>query len=124
MVIDPIADMLVRIKNAAAVGASTADIPFSKFKLELAKILAREGYLEKIKRREAERAIKVFLKPDAIHGVKRVSKPGRRIYVKVKEIKPVKQGYGIAIISTPKGLMTDKEAKKQGLGGELICEIW
>jgi len=124
---DPIADMLNRIKNAQAVSKETVLIPFSKIKYEIALIMKGQGFLKDVekKRRKESRLLKATLdaKP-LIGGLRRVSKPGQRIYVSSKDIKPVRGGYGIAIISTPKGLMTNKEAKKKKLGGEIICEIW
>jgi len=128
---DPIADMLTRIRNAQAVQHQTVDVPFSNLKLKLAQILAREKFISDFKRVKSKghKMIRIYLSYDSeknpvISGLKRISKPGRRIYKKAKEIKKVKGGYGIAIISTPKGLMTDKEARNQKLGGEVICEIW
>ena len=127
---DPITDMLNRIRNAQAVNKGTVSIPFSNLKYEITKILEREGFIEKVEKlgKRRKRMIEIILKYDnkipALSGMKRISKPGQRIYKKVKEIKKVKGGYGIAIISTPKGLMTDKEARRQKLGGEIICEVW
>jgi len=124
---DPIGDMLNRIKNAQAVDLATVDIPYSKLKYEIAKILERKGFIEKVERkgRSPKRIVGITLKyPKAISGLKRISKPGQRIYAQKKEIKRVHDGFGIAIISTSKGLMTNKEARKKKLGGEIICEIW
>ncbi len=128
---DPITDMFNRIKNALAAKHTTVEVPFSKIKLKIAEILKKHGFVTDFKRkgRGAKKVIKILLKYNndgvpAISNLKRISKPGRRIYKKVKEIKKVKDGYGIAIISTPKGLMTDKEARKNKLGGEVLCEIW
>lgn len=127
---DPITDMLNRIGNAQAVFHPTVDIPFSKLKYEIAKILERNGFIERAEKRgkKTKKVIRITLKYQnkipAISDLKRISKPGQRIYIPAKKIKPVKGGYGLAIISTPKGLMTDKEAKKQNLGGEVICEVW
>ena len=126
---DTIGDMLIRIKNAYAVGKETVEIPYSKFKLNLAKILEREGYIGEImtQGRKARKVIKIQLKYKnkipALKGTKRISKPGRRIYVKKDEI-PRPKFNGKIIISTSYGLMTDKEAKKRKLGGEVICEVW
>lgn len=135
---DPIADMLTSIRNAIAVKKETVLVPFSKIKFEIAKILQREGFIEKVEKikrkiRKGKTKPKPFLqihlkyyedKTPAIFGLKRVSKPGQRIYLPYKKIKKVKGGYGIAIISTSKGLMTDKEARKNKIGGEVICEVW
>jgi len=128
---DPIADMLTRIRNAQAVKHPTVDVPFSNLKLKLAQILLREKFVSDVKKVKSKgyKMIRIYLsyssdgKP-AISGLKRISKPGRRIYKKAKEIKKVKGGYGVAVISTPKGLLTDKEARAQKVGGEVICEIW
>lgn len=119
MLTDPIADMLIRIKNALASGKTEVSMPLSKFKLALAKLLKRKGYFEKIKKKD--RILKIILKPEAINNLKRISKPGCRIYLQKNQIKLNKHKF--AIISTSKGLMADRDAKKQGLGGELVCEI-
>jgi len=130
MVTDPIADMLTRIRNAQAVAHKTVVVPFSKLKLNLAQILVKEGLIKKAtpQGRKTKRIIEIELKyqkgQPIISVLKRISKPGRRLYIKKSEIRPVRQGFGLAIISTPKGLMTGIEAKKKGLGGEVICEIW
>lgn len=122
--------MLNRIRNALAVFHSTVDIPFSNLKYEIAKILEREGFIEKAEKKgkKIKKPLKISLKYEnkkpAISGLKRISKPGQRIYKSSKEIRKVKGGYGIAIISTSQGLMTDKEARKQKIGGEVLCEIW
>ena len=137
---DPVTDMLNRIRNAQAVLKETVDIPISNLKYEIAKILEKKGFIEKVekKRKKIKRFIEITLKYlssgalakdgqnkiPAISGLKRISKSGQRIYLKAKQIKKVKGGYRIAIISTSKGLMTNKEARKQKLGGEVICEIW
>jgi small subunit ribosomal protein S8 len=131
--VDPISDMLTRIRNAQAVGHSTIDFPFSKIKFSLAEILAEEGLIKKIskKGRGIKRKIEIELLYEdkkntipKINQLKRISKPGKREYIKAKDIRPVLTGRGINIISTPKGLMTGKEAKKKELGGEILCEIW
>jgi small subunit ribosomal protein S8 len=122
--------MLTQIRNTQAVGHSTLDIPFSNLKYEIAKILVKEGLIEKVERKgkKSKKSIKITLKYQdgvpVISGLKRISKPGQRIYLDFHKIKKVKGGYGIAIISTSKGLMTDKEARKQKIGGEVLCEIW
>ncbi len=130
MMTDPISDMLIRIKNAQAVGHPTVDIPYSRIKYQIVLILEREGFIEKVEKkfRRNKRIIKIFLKYEnqepKIIEMKRVSKPGRRVYLPYKKIKAPKGGYGVAIISTSQGLMTDKEARKRHLGGEVICEVW
>lgn len=127
---DPISDMLTRIRNAQAVSRPTVSIPFSKAKFNLAKILEKEGLAVQVaaKGRKTKKLIEIEIRYEKgrplINGLKRVSKPGQRIYLKKDEIKPVRQGYGLSIISTSRGLMTNKEAKQKGLGGEVLCEIW
>jgi len=127
---DPLSEMLNSIKNAQAVSKTTVVFPFSNFKYEIAKILEKEGFIEKVEKegkktsKNLEINLKYKDKIPAISGLKRISKEGQRIYINYKKIKPVKGGYGIAIISTSKGLLTNKEARKQKIGGELICEIW
>jgi len=131
-VTDPIADMLTRIRNANMARFNKVDIPLSKVKLEIAKILKQEGYIKnfKVLNEEGNKGVlRVYLKYDAqnrgiITGIKRVSKPSLRVYVKSKKIPRVLNGYGINIISTPKGIMTDREAIKLNVGGELICSVW
>ena len=131
---DPITDIINRIRNAQAVFCPTVDIPFSNLKYEIAKIFEKQRFIEKVEKKgkKIKKVIEITLKYERvvggwrpkICGLKRVSKPGQRIYLPAKKIKLVHGGYGMAIISTPKGLMTDKEARKQKLGGEVICEIW
>jgi len=127
---DPISDMLTQIRNAQAVKKETVNVSFSNLKYEIAKVLEKEGFLKKVGKqgKKTRKKIEIILKYDSgapvISGLKRISKPGQRIYKKRREIKRVKGGYGKTIISTSKGLMTDREAKKQKLGGEIICEIW
>ena len=127
---DPITDMLNQIRNAKAVAKAELSVPFSNVKYEIAKILAQEDFIGEVKKvvKGKTKTMKIVLKYDngvsKILGLRRVSKPGQRIYAKTSEIKIVKGGYGIAVISTPKGLMTNKEAHKLKLGGEVICEIW
>jgi small subunit ribosomal protein S8 len=125
-----ITEMLNKIRNAQAVLKEQVDIPFSNFKYEIAKILEKYNFAESVEKKgkKDKKIIEITLKytekVPAISGLKRISRPGQRIYKSFKELRPVKSGYGIAIISTPKGLMTDKEARKQRLGGEVICEVW
>jgi len=127
---DPIADMLISIKNAQAVGKKTVSVPFSKLKYEIAKILEEEGFIEGVKKRgKIKKRIVISLKYSSdkepmIKEAKRVSKCSRRIYLKAKELYFPKSGKGLLIVSTPKGIMTSKKAKKLNLGGEAICEIW
>ncbi len=136
---DPISDMLNRMRNAQAVSKEQVVVPFSNLKYEIAKILEAKGFIKAAEKkgRTQNRTIEITLKyqslPEsladdkmtpAISGLKRISKPGQRIYKSFKEIKAIRGGYGLAIISTSKGLMTDKEARKHKAGGEVICEIW
>ncbi len=124
---DPIADMINRIKNSQAVLKPTVAIPFSKIKYEIAKILEKEKIIEKAEKRgkAPRKTIEIILKnPPLFSNFKRVSKPGQRIYLPAKKIKKVRGGYGLAVISTSRGLMTDSEARKKKIGGEIICEIW
>ena len=127
---DPITDMLNQIRNAQAVQKPEILIPFSKLKNEIAILLANAGFLGEVKKatKGKTKALKMHLKYDggvpAIEGAKRISKPGQRIYIKANEIKKVRGGFGISVISTPKGLMTGLEAKKAKLGGEVFLEVW
>jgi len=127
---DPIADMLNIIRNAQMAGREEAPVPFSGIKFNIAQILEKNKFVDKVEKKGKKNGkfMSIVLKYDnkapAISGLKRISKPGQRIYFAAKDIKSVRGGYGIAIISTPKGLMTNKEARKQKIGGELICEVW
>jgi len=127
---DPITDMLNRIKNAQAVLHPQLEIPYSQLKYEIAKLLEKKGFIAKVSKvgKKEKKFIEIVLKYDnkvgAISGLRKISKPGQRIYLPARKIRKIKGGYGIAIISTSHGLMTDKEAKKQKLGGEILCEIW
>nr|AKQ03001.1 30S ribosomal protein S8, small subunit ribosomal protein S8 [uncultured delta proteobacterium Rifle_16ft_4_minimus_37851]AKQ05354.1 30S ribosomal protein S8, small subunit ribosomal protein S8 [uncultured delta proteobacterium Rifle_16ft_4_minimus_27247] len=127
---DPIADMLTRIRNAMMVRHKEVEVPASKLKRALLEILKREGYIKDFSAStEGSRVIKVQLKPgsggkNVITDIKRISKPGKRVYVNKGEIPAVLGGLGIAVISTSKGLITDKEARKQGVGGELVCTVY
>jgi len=131
MMTDPISDMLIRIKNALMARHKTVVVSGSKLKLEIARILKDEGYIEdyRIVEERPQMKIEIVLKYDekkrpAIAGIKRVSKPGRRIYRGYRELPRVLDGLGVAIISTSQGVMTDHEARKRRLGGEIICEVW
>ena len=128
---DPIADMLTRIRNAGKAKFNSIDIPGSKLKTELARVLKDEGFIRNYKfiKDNKQGILRVYLKYDeeqsnTIFGLERVSKPSRRFYVKSKNIKPVLNGMGIAIFSTSKGIMTDKKARSENLGGEILCNIW
>lgn len=128
---DPIADFLTRIRNANMVYRETVEIPASKAKTAMAQILKDEGFIKDFERIEDDKqgVIRIYLKYGAnrekvITGLKRISKPGLRVYAKKDEVPKVLNGLGIAIISTSKGMMTDKEARREGLGGEVVCYIW
>ena len=130
MVTDPIADMLTRIRNANQMRYKEVEVPASKIKSEIARILKEEGFISdyKIKKNNIQDNIVLYLKYSGkervITGLKRISKPGLRVYAKAEEIPTVLSGLGIAIISTSKGLMTDKNARKASLGGEVLAYIW
>ena len=128
---DPIADMLTRIRNANTVGHATVEIPASKMKKAIAEILKDEGYIRGYEVIEdgKQGIIKVSMKygPDktkVISGIKKISKPGLKVYAKADDVPKVLGGLGIAIISTSNGLITDKQARKLGVGGEVICYVW
>ncbi len=126
-VTDPIADMLTRIRNAITMHHKSVDIPASKLKVEIAKILKDEGFIEeyKIEKNSIVLTLKYgHNKEKVITGLKRISKPGLRVYAKVNEIPKVLNGLGIAIISTPKGILTDKKARQEQVGGEVLAYIW
>ncbi|WP_028841354.1 MULTISPECIES: 30S ribosomal protein S8 [Thermodesulfobacterium] len=131
MMTDPIADMLTRIKNALQSRQKTVVVPSSKIKLAILKILKEEGYIEDFiyHDEKPQGKIEIVLKYDelkrpVISGIKRVSKPGRRIYRGYKDLPRVLDGLGIAIVSTSQGIMTDHQARRLKVGGEVICEIW
>ena len=131
IVTDPIADMLTRIRNANQMKYKEVEVPSSKIKLEIARILKDEGFIEnyKLEDKDNNQSILINLKygpkkERVITGLKRISKPGMRVYAKVEEIPTVLNGFGIAILSTPKGLMTNKEAKRNNLGGEVLAYVW
>ena len=128
---DPVADMLTRIRNANIAGHASVEIPASKMKKNIADILVKEGFIKSYEIIEAENQdiIRVQMKYGAnktkvITGIKKISKPGLKVYAKADEVPRVLGGLGIAIISTSSGLITDKEARKLGVGGEVICYVW
>lgn len=130
---DPIADMLTRIRNGNTVYHDSVDIPLSKMKVEMAKILKGEGYIRNFKvlndSRQPFPLLRVYLhygpnRERVIQGLRRVSKPGRRIFAGKSDLPKVMGGLGIAVISTSQGLMTDSNARKRGLGGEVVCYVW
>ncbi len=129
---DPVADMLTRIRNGIRARQPKVDVPFSKFKIEMARILKEEGYLSGFKAVEEEKNRKMLRlmlkytlnKQSVITGIRRISRPGCRVYAGKSGIRPVLGGMGISILTTPKGLMTGKNARRTGVGGEILCEIW
>jgi small subunit ribosomal protein S8 len=131
MTTDPIADLLTRIRNAARAKHPRLDLPSSKLKIEVTRILKDEGYLAnyKVVDEKGRKTLRVFLRytPDrrsVITDLRRVSRPGSRRYVGKTDIRPVVGGMGISILSTPRGVMTGQSARKEGVGGELLCEVW
>ena len=128
---DPIADMLTRIRNGSKAGKKWVDVPASKLKKEVARILAEEHYIERFKYLEDSKQgeLRLYLRYDkdetpVIKGIKRVSKPGLRKYSRADELPRVLNGLGVAIVTTSSGVLTDRDARKNGVGGEIICYIW
>ncbi|MFV9689877.1 MAG: 30S ribosomal protein S8 [Desulfobacteria bacterium] len=130
-VTDPLADMLTRIRNASLVRLSRVDVPASKIKISVARILKSEGYIKNYKliKDAKQQVIRIYLKythanQSAIAGIRRHSKLSRRVYVKKNEIPMILSGMGIAILSTSSGVLTDREAKQKNVGGEFLCSVW
>jgi len=128
---DPVADMFTRIRNGSKEKFEKVDVPSSKLKREIVKILKDEGFIKNFKvvtEDHGDEMIRIFLKYDAtkkgIINIKRVSRPGRRVYVGIDRIPSVMSGLGISILSTPKGILTDKAARKANVGGEVLCYVW
>jgi small subunit ribosomal protein S8 len=128
---DPIADMLTKIRNASLAKFEKVDIPASKLKVEIVKILKNEGFIKTFKKvaQDGTNQIRIYLKYDdgnkaVIHGLERVSKPGRRVYTGYKEMPRIFNGYGTLIVTTSQGVITGKKAAEKKLGGELICSVW
>ena len=128
---DPVADLLARIRNAIRARHQKVDVPASKLKLEIARILKEEGYVSnfKITEEEGHKVLRIYLKyannnEAVISNLSRVSSPGCRVYVRRREIPRVLGGLGINILTTPRGVMTGRQARKEGVGGEILCEIW
>jgi small subunit ribosomal protein S8 len=128
---DPVGDFLTRIRNAMRARHQKLDVPASKLKAEIARILKEEGYIANYKPTEEDgmKVIRVYLKyntnnESVIRDLKRVSRPGCRVYQGKNEIRRVQGGFGIAILTTPKGVMTGRQARREGVGGELLCEVW
>lgn len=127
MLTDPIADLLTRIRNAAMARKDNVVVPYSRMKMSVLKVLQEKGFIQEfnnVKNNDFEE-INIVLNPMRKDiSLKKISKPGQRIYVKTTELKKINGGLGVAVVSTPKGIMSGEEAKKQNLGGELICEIY
>ena len=128
---DPIADLLTRIRNANQNGFAKLEVPSSTFKVEIVRVLKEEGYIKdyRVLKDTGRAVIKISLKyadkeERVIKTIQKVSKPSRRVYVGKDEIPKVMNGLGVAIISTPKGVMTDRQARREGVGGEVICTVW
>ena len=128
---DPIADMLTRIRNAKVAGHETVNIPYSQIKSAILIILKQKNFIESFEKKgkKARKSITVKLKyqkdgSSVINGITRISKPSQRVYKPARELYSIREGFGTAVISTPEGLMTDKEARRKRIGGEIICEVW
>ncbi len=131
MYTDPIADMLTRIRNAALAKKGDLVLPYSKFKRSLANVLLKEGFIAGVSDsvEDGHKMLRINLKytPEGeavIAGIKRISKPGQRIYLPVDKIPRTNSGYGVTVVSTPKGLLTDRQARKDRVGGEVVCQVW
>jgi len=136
--IDSISDMLTRLRNAYAARHNKVTMPMSKIKFAIAQVLVKEGFIEKVERVKSEKneafedicitlkydQISSTLRKPVVNGIRQISKQGQRIYVKKDDIHKVKNGFGISVISTSQGVMSGRDARKKGLGGELICELW
>src|SRR5215470_16214189 len=131
---DPISDLLTRIRNAHLSKNDRLDVPASKLKLEVVRLLKDEGFIKNLRQLEPKQGepsgvIRIFLRYDAsgapaINHLARISRPGRRVYRRAAEIQPVRNGLGVGIVSTSQGLLTDRQARERGVGGELLCELW
>lgn len=131
MMTDPISDMLARIRNGSLARHDRVEMPHSKLKLHIAEVLKQEGFLDDVRESEGDgkKTLTLVLrygrdKHSAIDGVRRVSAPGRRVYVRHDRIPRVRSGMGVSILSTSRGVMTDRQAREQKVGGELLCEVW
>ncbi len=135
VITDPIADMLMRIRNAGSAGKKTTLVPFSDMKLRIANLLEKEGYVEFVAKKTKKgvknsmRVLEIGIMYDApriprVRGAERVSRPSRRMYIGAKELHPTTQGHGLMVLSTPKGLLSAVDARKEHVGGEIICKVW
>jgi small subunit ribosomal protein S8 len=128
---DPIGDMLTRIRNASSVHHHSVDVPASRLKMEIARLLKDEGFVRDVElvNESGKRTIRIFLKyspqkDTVISGIKRISRPGLRVYARKDEVPKVLGGLGCAVLSTPEGLLTDRQCRQKGVGGEVLCYIW
>ncbi|HVY72615.1 MAG TPA: 30S ribosomal protein S8 [Candidatus Paceibacterota bacterium] len=129
MITDPISDLIIRIQNASRAKKSSVSLPYSNMKVAVAEVLEQEGYIgsiDKKAKKEGVLSLGLLYKNGApvVNGVKRISKPSRRMYIGVHDIKPVKRGYGLVVLSTPAGILSGKNAKAKNVGGEILFEIW
>lgn len=132
MLTDPIADMLTRIRNATLARHERVRVPASRLKKTIAEVLKTEGFVSEVSEEDGDQGLGFLTlvlkygrdRLPAIEGIRRVSRPGRRIYVRAQEIPKVRSGLGIAVLSTSRGIMSDRQARKAGVGGELLCEVW
>lgn len=126
MITDPISDLLIRLKNASRVGHDSVSMPYSKMKHAVAQILRQEGYVSEVAKKDHALVIGLSYKAGrpAIAGAKRISKPSRRMYMGVRDVRPVKRGHGLLVLSTPAGVLTGKHAQEKRVGGEVLFEIW
>lgn len=130
MTSDPIADLLARLRNASLARHERAEMPSSRLRVSIAKLLKDEGYVDDVRESDGpKKTLTIVLRygrdrQSAFDGLRRVSRPGRRVYVRHDQIPRVRNGYGIAILSTSRGVMTDRQARKAAVGGELLCEVW
>lgn len=130
MVNDPIADLIVRIKNASAIGTKEIELPYSIMKHSVSSVLKTAGFIEDVQKKgKKEQKILALTLPARLRNSKplqatRISKPSKRVYIKASEIKPVRNGRGVVILSTPKGILSGSDARKENVGGELLCKVW
>ncbi len=128
MIADPISDFIIQLQNASRAGKTSVSLPSSKMKVAVAEVLAREGYLASVEKPKKASPLVVTLAykngKSVISGVKRVSKPSRRVYTGVREVRPIKRGFGLVLLSTPNGILTGKQAQEARVGGEVLFEIW
>ena len=130
MLTDPISDMLTRLRNASLARHERTEMPSSKLRLSIAKLLKEEGFIDDVRESDGPKKMLTVVmrygrdRASAIDGLRRISRPGRRVYVRHDQIPRVRNGYGIAVLSTSSGVMSDRQARKASVGGELLCEVW